>query len=273
MNREEKFILPEDITKGEIIIIVIAFVIWTFLGVVFNNMIKDHTLKRNEKYYKAVQIDNDESLFEYAIRTDTGNALVHGEVSAVDTVTVPELTGEYLAVKVDTERYTKHTEKIEKKDKNGKVTGYKTKTSYEWDYYCSETSTSEKVKFLGVEFPYSKFDLGCFERLDLKNVSADYSQKVNLGCLYERSPYFESEGDLRYSYYVIPKTKELTIFAGLKDKSIYDVKVHYKSIPEVMEGIEKSKNVPNIVFTIIWYIAFAGGAFYFAMQRNRWLDL
>ncbi len=272
MNKENKFILAEYITKGEISIIVIAFVVWTLLAVVFNNMIKNHTLKANEKYYKAIQIDNDESLFEYAVRTDSGNALVHGNLSAVDTVTIPEITGEYLAVRIEIEKYVQKSKIVEKKDNNGK-TIRKKKTWEEWEYYSSSTKTSNDVEFLGIEFPYSKFNIGCFEAVELsENISPEYSEKVKWGKLYEGSTFFERIGDLRYTFFVIPKTKEVTIFTKLKDKNIYDVKVHYKTIPEVMEGIEKYKNVPNIIFTILWYVLFVGGAYYFAMQRNAWID-
>lgn len=266
---------PEKVTKGEIIVIIIAFIAWTLLCVVFNNIITNRTLKSNEKYYKAIQIDGDERMFEYAMRTDAGKALVHGNISAVDTVKIPELNGEYMGIRVRVEKYTQHTRTVDKKDKNGKVIGTKKEYYETWDSYDSEYYISEKVKFLNVEFPYSKFDLGNFDRVDLDEVvSKEYESRVEWdNYMYEEGHFFDCIGDLRYSYFVIPVEQEVTIFADLQDKDIDNVKVHYEAIPEVMEGIEKSKKVPNIIFTIIWYIVFAGGAYFFAMQRNRWADV
>lgn len=266
---------PKEVTKGEIIVIVIAFIAWTLLCVIFNNIITNRTLKSNEKYYKAIQIDSDERMFEYAMRTDAGKALVHGNVTAVDTVKIPELNGEYMGIRVEVEKYTQHSKTVDKKDKNGKVIGTKKEYYETWDPYDSEYYISEKVRFLNVEFPYSKFDLKKFDRVDLDEVvSKEYESRVEWdNYMYEEGHIFDCIGDLRYSYSVIPLEQEVTILADLNDKNIDNVKVHYETILEVMEGLERSKKVPNIIFTIVWYIVFAGGAYFFAMQRNRWADV
>lgn len=281
-DRKRSYYHSGEITTGEIITVVIAFFVWTALCIIINLKITDNTLRENEKYYKAIQIDNDEQMFKYAMKADEGNALVHGTVKAIDTATLPEIKGEYMAIKVNVERYTFHSKVVEDKDKDGKVIGSHVETWYEWDYITSHTYNCEKVNFLGVDFPYSKFYLSNYKTLNLsENISDELSNKIYMNMLYDGNSFLEREGDRRYTFYIIPIEQEITAFANLKNNSMYNVnserkesvKVHYKTIPEIMESIESNKNVPNIFFTITWYIVFAGAAYYFVMQRNRWADM
>ena len=51
-------------------------------------------------------------MFQYGMDTNVGNAFVYGDLKAVDTVTYPEISGEYMYVEKVKERYTKHTRRV-----------------------------------------------------------------------------------------------------------------------------------------------------------------
>lgn len=264
-----------EITKGEIIILVIAFIIWSTMCIFINTAIKNSTLEKHSMYYKAVQIEEDSDLFEYAMRTHAGNCLVYDELKAIDTVSLPELKGKYLAVKKVTEKYTEHVTYEENEDGEEERV-----VTYEWDHYLTEIFTSEKVTFSGQEFPYEKVKADNFKRLTLneESVSKGLTKKIYGNIIYEDSYFFEDIGDKRYYYSVIPESQKVTVFANLMENTMYSVnggesvKIHYDTIENVIESLENSQNVPNIIFTIFWYILYLVFAYLFVKQRNRWAD-
>ena len=96
-----------EITKREILVSVSIVAIMLLIGVLIAGKISDYQLDKNEKYNKAIKIESQE-LFEYGMRTNAGNAFVYGDLKAVDTVTYPEIGGEYIYIEKVKERYTMH---------------------------------------------------------------------------------------------------------------------------------------------------------------------
>ena len=86
-----------EITKREILASVSVIAIMLLIGVLIAGKISDYQLDKNEKYNKAVKIEA-QDLFEYGMRTNVGNAFVYGDLIAVDTVTYPEIGGEYMHI-------------------------------------------------------------------------------------------------------------------------------------------------------------------------------
>ena len=108
-----------EITKREILVSVSIVAIMLLIGVLIAGKISDYQLDKNEKYNKAIKIESQE-LFEYGMRTNAGNAFVYGDLKAVDTVTYPEIGGEYIYIEKVKERYTMHTRQVSKIDLPGK---------------------------------------------------------------------------------------------------------------------------------------------------------
>ena len=128
-----------EITKREILVSVSIVAIMLLIGVLIAGKISDYQLDKNEKYNKAIKIESQE-LFEYGMRTNAGNAFVYGDLKAVDTVTYPEIGGEYIYIEKVKERYTMHTRQVaHTTTTNGKThTYYTTETYWTWDYAGSE---------------------------------------------------------------------------------------------------------------------------------------
>lgn len=83
-----------EITKREILGSIIIGAVLLIIGFFISTVINEHQMDQNEKYNKAVKIDDSE-MFEYGMRTNVGNAFVYGNLEAVDPVTYTEIGGEY----------------------------------------------------------------------------------------------------------------------------------------------------------------------------------
>ena len=86
------------ITKREILASISIIAIMLLIGFLISGKIQESQLDKNEKYNKALKIEDSE-MFVYGMRTNIGNAFIYGELKAVDTVTYPEIGGEYMYVK------------------------------------------------------------------------------------------------------------------------------------------------------------------------------
>lgn len=272
--RRYSYSWKDEITKGEVIVCVIAFIIWTAIGIMISNSITYHTIDKNQMYYKALKFDQDREAFEYAMRTSSGDALVYGNFETKIPISLPEMTGKYTAIKVVIERYEEHEETYEDEDGNKH-----TRTVKEWEHHGTKYYFADKIYFLDVEFDNSKFDFGNYERISLSEENTAIYSKIRYNKLYDNNHWGDHIGDKRYAYYGVPLSFDATIFANLKDNSIYSphgekrkVEVYNGTISQYMDHVESTKYIPNIIFFIVWYVLYGVAAYYFVMQRNKWAD-
>lgn len=240
-----------EITKKEVIGSISIIAILLAIGLLISGKISEWQMDKNEVYNKAVKIESAD-MFEYGMRTNVGNAFVYGNFKAIDTVTYPELGGEYMYVQKVKERYTKHTRRIaHTRTVDGKTeTYYTTETYWTWDQVGSEDKKCNRVSFLGVEFDANKIDMP----------SALYISTIN------ESSY------VRYQYYGTKTEYTGTIFAVLKDNTIADNTPFYanKSIQKTVEHLESGTGI--IVFWIFWTILTVCCVLGFYYIDNRWLE-
>lgn len=86
-----------EITKREILASISIIAVMILFGILISSKISEHQMDENEIYNKAVKIESQE-MFQYGMDTNVGNAFVYGDLKAVDTVTYPEIGGEYMYV-------------------------------------------------------------------------------------------------------------------------------------------------------------------------------
>ena len=247
------------VTKREVLFSVIIVVVLFAVGFLISNNIDNSLLDSFQEYDNALKIDNDKETFEYGMRTSVGKAFVYGEVKAVDTVSYPDIDGEYSYIKKDTQRYTKHTKTVTKTRKNSKgetETYTEIETYYEWDYVDSESKHSNKITFLDVEFSYNT----------IPRIPDSY-----IDTIYKGSAFFKSEGDLRYVYHGSPISKSGTAYAELTDKTIKVSDFSYgKTIDETISMKESKWQL--VVFWIFWILLIVGSVVGFYFIDNRWLE-
>ena len=237
-----------EITRREVLASVSIIAIMLLIGSLLSAKISNWQMDRNEKYNKAVKIENNTDLFQYGMDTNVGNAFVYGELKAIDTVTYPEIGGEYMYVKKVKEKYTKHTRRVA--HRSGKLTYYTTETYWTWDYAGSEDIEGKEISFCGIKFPIKKIDYP----------SPDYIETI-------KESYY-----VRYKYYGTATKYKGTIFTVLKNKTIADGSSFYEDskIPEVIDRLESG--IWNVVFWIFWILLTGFAVFGFYYLDNEWLE-
>ncbi len=239
------------ITKREILLSIAIIAVLLALGVWINNDITESQMDRNMVYDQALRVDSTD-IFEYGMRTDVGNAFVYGDLKAVDTVSFPEIGGEYMTVRKIKERYTKHTRTVTKtRTVNGKTKTYtEIETYWTWDEVDRETLRNKRVTFLGVEFERDKIDIPGLHYLDT----------------------IKESSKIRYQYYGTGTEFVGTLYTDLRDNTISDQSGFYenRTIEQTIEHLKVP--VGNIAFWIFWVILIGGALYGFFYIDNRWLE-
>ena len=233
-----------EITKREIVASISIIALMLIFGVIISGNISEKIMDSNEKYNKAIKIEDSE-LFKYGMSTSIGSAFVYGELEIIDPVTYPELGGEYSYVKKVKERYTMHTKRV----KSGKR--YVTKTYWTWDRVGSESIKSQKATFLGVEFNYSKFE----------NLNDAYITTI------------KESSHIRYKYYGSPIKATGTIFTSLQDNDIgSNIKLYEnKNIDETYDYLQEGFGL-IFLFWAIWLLFTSTCVYGFYYLDNNWLN-
>lgn len=236
------------ITKREILFSVVILSIMLLLGVVIHGNINDRLMLEYQKYNTALQINNDSELFNYGMKTNVGNAFVYGDLKAVDTVTYPEIGGEYMYIEKVKERYTMHTRTVTT-TVNGKTTT-RVETYWTWDRVGSEDIKCKEVSFCDVVFDSNKIDLPSSYYIDT----------------------IKESSHVRYKYYGIGTKYTGTIFAELKDNTIPDDTGfnNNMNIEETMESLKSGWQL--VLFWVFWILLTGGCLFGFYYIDNNWLE-
>ena len=236
-----------EITKREILASISIIAVMILIGILISSKISEYQMDKNEKYNKAVKIESQE-MFQYGMDTNVGNAFVYGDLKAVDTVTYPEISGEYMYVEKVKERYTRHTRQV--RHSNGKTTWYTTETYWTWDRVGSEDIKCKQISFCDIVFPSNKIEMP----------GTDYIDTI------------KESSHVRYKYYGVRTKYTGTIFTDLRDKTISDNSNFYNNstIDETIEYLESS--VGTVIFWIFWVILIGLAVFGFYYLDNRWLD-
>ncbi len=239
-----------EITKREVLASVSIVAVMLLIGFLISGKIQNSIMDKNERYNKAVKIE-DEELFRYGMDTNVGDAFVYGDLEAVDTVTYPEIGGEYMYVEKKEEHYNMHTRVYTTTDGKGHTTTH-TQVYWSWDYAGGEDMQCKEVSFCGIVFDSNKIELP----------SADYIDTI------------KESSRVRYKYYGTGVKFKGTIFTELKDKTISDNTHFYQSrtINETVEHLELKEVFWQVLFWIFW-IGLIGAVVYgFYYLDNEWLE-
>lgn len=236
-----------EITKREILGSIIIGAALLIIGFFISTVINEHQMDQNEKYNKAVKIDDSE-MFEYGMRTNVGNAFVYGNLEAVDPVTYTEIGGEYMYIKKEKERYTRHCRVV--RYKSGET--YHTRTEYywTWDYVDHESKKSKKVNFCGNTFSIKKIDIPSSDKIKT----------------------IKKSSRIRYVYYGVPAKCIGTIFTELKNGTIADNNVFYKDMTIEETNNEFQRNAVLPLFWTGWVILSCFIIYGWFYLKNDWLE-
>lgn len=237
-----------EITKREILASISIIAVLLLVGVLISSKISDHQMEENEKYNKAIKIESTD-LFQYGMETNVGNAFVYGELKAVDTVTYPEIGGEYMYVEKVEEHYNMHTRTYTTTDGKGHTQTH-TEVYWSWDYAGKEEKTCNEISFCGITFKSNKISLPDANYIDIVKESSH----------------------VRFKYYGVSTKLKGTIFTDLRNKTISDKSDFYedRTIDQTVDELESG--VGLIIFWIAWIIVIAVCVYGFYYLDNNWLE-
>lgn len=241
------------ITKREILVSIAITFILIGIGFLISSTIQNAIYEKNEKYYKALKIENNEEQFKYGIKTNTGNTLAQGKVQAINGVSINDIEGNYFKIKKVKEKYTKHTRQVA----HTKTVGNKTETYYTteeywtWDYAGEEEWHTDKFDFLGVNFDYGTIKFNNESYKDIKQI--DYYT--------------------RYKYYTIPFEFEGTLFTYINNNTINENEFYLQNtINNIINNKQGEAEAWNIGFWIIWIIFIIVIDFGYMYLDNNYLE-
>lgn len=241
------------ITKREILVSVAITLILIGLGFLISSGIENGINEENEKYYKALKIENDEDIFKYAIKTNVGYTLAQGKVQAIDGISIEDIDGKYFYIKKEKEKYTKHTREVEhtKTIGNETYTYYTTEEYWTWDYVGEEKWHIEKFKFLNKEFNYGIIK---FDNLSYKET--------------KQTDYYT-----RYNFYIIPIEFEGTLFTYINNNTINENTFYENNtIENIIKQKESEAEGFKILFWTVWIIFIGFVDFGYMYLDNNYLE-
>ena len=237
-----------EIKKREVLASVSIVAIMLLIGVLIAGKISTYQMDKNEMYNKAVKIETKE-MFQYGMDTNVGNAFVYGDLKAVDTVTYPEIGGEYMYVEKVKERYTMHTRTVTHTD--GKGHSYTTTETYwTWDKVGSEDIKCKEISFCGVNFASNKIDLPYTDYIDT----------------------IKESSHVRYKYYGVGTEYKGTLFTDLREKTISENSKFYNNLTIEKTLAYLESGIALWVFWLLWIVLIGGIVFGFYCLENKWLD-
>ncbi len=236
--------------KRQVILGVIVITIMTIIGVCISNKIRQDLLEKYETYDKAAKITS-QAEFKNAIKTNVGNAFVYGNLEALDSVTFPELEGEYSYIMKKMQSYQKHYRTVTKTHKDSKGKAYTTEereTYWTWDTLGTEERKAKKISFLNVEFDYGK----------IKFPSSHYISTI------------DKHYNRRNVYYGTDLSFTGTIYCYIENNTINKVTFYnQKNITETIEKLKSGQEV--LIFWILWLlftVAVTAAACYFGKYNK-----
>lgn len=238
-----------EFTFREILVSVVIALLMLGLGFFIAESIRDKVSSDNEKYFKALKINNQAELFDYAIRTEVGDVLSFGQFKANQPISDRLIKGKYFAINKTEEHYTMHTRTVSYKC--GKHTCHRTETYWTWDEVGNEKFTTKTFSFLGRNFNYNLIDFHNYDYIDTVKTSSY----------------------VRFKFDGIPLEFKGTLFSNTKNNTIKEnVLFPSESIKEVINDKENSAGEWVIGFWVAWSIFIIAGVIGFMALENRYLN-
>lgn len=241
-----------EIKKREIIASIVIVSVMLIIGFYISGKIQQHMLEKYQEYDSAVQIDSEEELFRYGMKTNIGNAFVYGNLETLDPVNFPEIEGKYSYIKKEEQEYRMHTRTVTETytGSDGKThTRTKIEQYWTWDTMRTYKKTATKISFLNVEFEYDKIPFPSSGHI--KTISTGYHK--------------------RNVYYGTATSFQGTIFTSLKDETINETSFYNnQTIEETIEYLERGHEI--VIFWVVWAILIVLVVIGFYYLENRWLD-
>lgn len=242
-----------EVTLREAIFSVTIASVLFLVGFLISTKIEHSVNQRNLEYRQAAQI-TETNEFAQAIKTDVGNAFVQGTWNSESTVSHDKLKGEYARIYADYQEHRMHTriETYTTYDSKGRPhTHTRTVHYWSWDTYKTSVTNSPTVNFMGVSFPFKKFNYD--------NVRRKY-ETVDNG--------FRK----RIEFTMIPTKFNASAYTKLMNNTVSDGTslIQDGSIVKMYERYTDSCAL--FIFWMLWSVLMVGSVVVFVCIENRWIE-
>lgn len=223
------------------------------IGVWISSPILSKATERYLTVASSVEVNTEEE-FDYISRTNVGNFLANGTLSAIDTVRLEELPGVYSSVKKVKEEYRMHVETYTTTDGKGHTTTH-TRTYHSWDEVKHWNYRAERAMFLGKEFKLNE--------VYLVKTQKDTIIKV-------KTKIFEN--DTRYVYYTAPVSFDgVMLGSAMNHKYENPSFISGSTAEKYIMDQEKNLNGSTVLFWFLWILLTTGIIVGFYALENKWL--
>lgn len=266
-----------DVKRIIIVLLGLALLILGVLGI--KGLAEDAGYKKQVRYTTAIRAEDGER-FNYAVDSQQGNLLVHGEFSTKneDLVKFDEMTQAFTYVERVKQEYTRHTETYS--CGTSKAPRTCTRTYYSWDYAGSKDLVASTLNLYGRGYPSALFDLEKFKQdVDCKDFAEPNEAKgwfsSKRGC--DNGKYY-LDSDTRYYYRNVPQSFSATFLAssmggGLNPVEERAISLKNASVDEELEAVGSYK-VWAFWVSLIFIILLSGIAIFLAwgwvMDDGKW---
>lgn len=239
-----------EITKREILVGIVIGLIMITLGFFLATSIHNSVSESNEKYFKALKVDNNPDMFNYAINTEIGDMVSYGKFKASEPVSDDMIDGKYFSIRKIEQHYVMKTRTVTYTDSNGK-TKTRTETYWEWDEVNREYFNTKTFEYLGETFDHDFISIDHYEYKDTIKVSSH----------------------VRYKIYTIPSEFNAALYSKAVDKTIKDNQIYpHDTIETLVDKKEKSADTSVIIFWIAWVLMTIGAIIGFVALDNKYLN-
>ncbi len=266
-----------DLKRVIVVFLGLALIILGVLGI--KQLAEDAGYKNQVRYTTAIKAE-DATRFNYAVDSQQGNLLVHGNFSTKNEnlVKFEEMNQGFTYVERVKQRYTRHTQTYS--CGTSKAPRTCTRVYYSWDRIASDDLYAPKIELYGRtynanQFKYDEFknEIDCKDFTEPNEAKGWFSSKR--GC--DGGKYYLDNNN-RYYYVTTPQSFSATFLAssmggGLNPVEENAISLKNRSIEQELEFVGSYKVVAfwvalvfNIIFTIVAIVLAVG----WVMEDGRW---
>lgn len=218
-------------TIARTLLVTIIVIILSFSFINLSSHIADSINEESEWVNNMIKVTEPETL-EYCVTTQQNNFLIRGLAVANDPVTLPELKGNFTAIRKIKYHYESHQETYTETyidSKGNTKTRTRTRTVWDWERKGHDDYTASTVYLLGKSF----------DRLNTsyKYQEIDFSNYSNKPDPYWKDGHYNYEDkDTRYEYEVVPESYTTTFVSD------YNLRLQKHYLDRTIEDITERKD-------------------------------
>lgn len=270
-----------EITIREIIISISMLLLGVFFILLITNEIKDSYVGINDEYLTA-DVYNTQDQFDFGLSGGTGPAFIKASITTDTTVSLPEITEEYVYISRVKEKYSPHTRMVSYPC--GKNTCFRTETYYSWDVVEQNTQHVDYIYINNYKIDWESIrgiDTKVTKLTDVIDKSIEISgksiKKVDSKYVIISTSLIERKTRYYYKTIKLDDIKDSALFVNFENgemKPEKSDKFHIYTNTNTEQLADKIMKSPAGWYALVWVLGLivtGTGIFIFYYAENNWL--